>query len=306
MEERTVEGHMHIIEPVTIKGVVTLTLFDEDGNEVCQQRNNLVTDALKQRILGPLAGIAQTYTSSTLVTRFGFGTSNAAPTSADVILGREVLRKPVTSGILSGNHFIADCNIAFSELNTLVTTLTAAPTSTSITVASVTGLSVGDVLEINPVNTVGVTTNAQFVEVSAINPSTKVVTLVSPGLNMTAVPAPASGWYAMQVVREAGTFMSVGAAIVQSPITSTSFVVSNPSLFSVGQYLNIQTSASTSAIVQVNTVVGSVITVTNPMTALPIEGSVVECGILANHATGFTFRKTNKLTAIARVDFSMD
>lgn len=302
----TVEDRMQINEPASIRGVVTLALFDENGNEVAQQRNNLVTDALKQRILGPLAGIAQTSASSTMVTRFVFGTSNVTPTSADATLGREILRKPITSGILSGNHFIADCNIGFAELNTLVTTITALPSNLSATLADVTGLSTGDMLEINPVSTAGVTTNAQYVEVDTVNPTTKVVTFKAPGLNMTAVAVPAAGWYAMQVIREAGVLMAVGAAIVQQPITSTSFVVSNPSLFSTGQYVSIQTGATTTALVQVSTVAGSVVTVASTMANLPIEGSVVETGTLANHATGFTFRKTNKLTAIARVDFSMD
>lgn len=304
MEDCTVEGPMHISEPVTIRGVVTLTLFDHDGNEVVQQRHNLVTDAMKQRILGPLAGVSQSLLDSTLITRFAFGTSGDTPVGSNTKLGREVFRKPVTLSTISGNHFIADCNIGFSELNTVTTTATGTVSATSITVASATGFRAGDTVEVNSVSTIGVTTDAQFVTISSITGNTLMLT--SPGLVMTGAAVPAAGWFVMQIIREAGTVMSVNSAIIQQPITLSSFGVSNPSLFSVGQCVNVPTGLTTAAIGEVQSVVGSVVTLTSALPALPVEGYVVENGVLANHATGFAFRKASNLTAIARVDFSMD
>lgn len=290
-------------ESTGVRGIVTITLFDRDGNEVTVSRHNLIMDALRSRLLKRLNGDSLGTNETAAIDRIAFGTSATAPVVANTRLGLELSRKALTSKIISGTHWIADANIAFAELNGAQTTISAIGSATSITVASSTGLRIGDYIEVNAVSTVGVTANQQFATIQNI--AGNVLTLAGAGLNLAAVVPPANGWYVMQLVQEIGALMDVQLTTVTAGPTTTVLPLSSVYGLFAGDQVRVQIGAAYEYRI-IQTVGASSITLTAALSTPPAVGALVEAGTLANHATGFAFRKTNALTAVARIDIAFN
>ncbi len=108
---------MELIDKVTIRGRVTLTLTDvKTGKKDVQVRDNLVVTLAKSAIAAKLSGDASIANRSEIT--FGaIGSGTATPTLGDTTLATETFRKILATRTFSGNQATLRMFLSTSEGN---------------------------------------------------------------------------------------------------------------------------------------------------------------------------------------------
>ena len=285
-------------------GIIGITLFDGPPgvNPVHTVKGNLLTTAWRQGLIRRMLGTSATLTEGQ-ITHFAFGTSDTGPLAADTYLGKEFQRKVMAPGdaVASGDHFLGTVAISFNDLVTAKTTITTLTDSTHLIVPSTAGFRVGDYIEVNPVDTTNVVTNAQYVTIAAIPNGTN---LTISALNLGAAVPPVAGWYVMQLIQEVGVLQDRFSTTVATAASSTGFTLTSATGFAIGDQIRVQTGvgAYDYAYSVITNLVGVTVTCSPALPGTPTVGYTVDNGDLADHAPDFLFRKTAAQSAIANVD----
>lgn len=283
------------LENLTVSGTVSLTLFD--GPIGTNPRHtfvgNVVCDALRAQIIAALL---------TGITHFAFGTSNSPTNKTDENLHLEFQRKALLESKEVGGHLLGSAAIGYNDLVTASTTIAAVTDTTHVQVANTAGFRVGDYVAVNddPLNT-----DTKFTTIQSIPDGTHLV-FSDPVAGMDV------GHYVLQLIQEAGVLTNTHETYIQSAVDSSHFRLASVVGFAVGDKIRVLTSTTGSGTYQYTEITdldgGTKDIVVNPaLSDTPPFGVSykVDNGVLANHATGLLFRKTDAQTAMASVDIAI-
>lgn len=295
---------MQIDERLPMTGTIALKLF-EGGRLIQELRHNVVCDGFRSTLIRRALNTASAWETG-YPSYIAFGTGNPTVDAGDYHLDNPLAWLELFNQQESGGHLLASAAIGFNDLVTAKTTITTITDATHLVVADSTGFRVGDTIEVNVVDTTGVTTNAQFVEVSAIPDGTH-IELAGTGLDLGAAVPPAAGWYVMQIVGEAGLVIDLASTTVDAATDASNFSLASATGFDDAaprDRVRVQTGASSYAFTAITSLTGTDVVVSPALPATPTVGRTVESAILANHASGFRFRKTSSQVAEATVDIT--